>query len=104
MASPIDDEDETTIDKKIVPDFDDDTHDIGANDDEIKDDEADQGFDEELNREFEHGTIFLLEPEESPPFDDDEEKDSDIEESDISDIEGKSLITPPIVVPVSTLF
>jgi len=104
MASPIDDEDETAIDKKIVPDFDDDTYDIGANDDEIKDDEADQGFDEELNREFEQGTIVLLEPQESPPFGDDEEKDSGIEESDTSDKEGKSLITTPIIVPVSTLF
>jgi hypothetical protein len=94
----------TAIDKKIVPDFDDDTHDIGANDDEIKDDEADQRFDEELNREFEQGTIVLLELEESPPFDDDEEKDSGIGESDTTDIEGKPLITRPIIVPVSTLF
>jgi len=104
MASSIDDEDETAIDEKIAPDFDDDTHDIGANDDEIKDDEAYQGFDEELIREFEHGTIVLLEPEGSSPFDDDEEKYCGIGESDTSNIEGKSLITRPIVVLVSTLF
>jgi len=100
MASPIDDENDILI-EKIVPDFDDDTYDIGANDDAIKDDEADQGFDEELNKEFESGTPVVPETVEPIQFDDDEEKDSVIEESDTSDIEGKSSLSSPIIAPVS---
>jgi hypothetical protein len=97
------DTDEISIEETILSDFDEDEDDIGSNDDEIRDDEANPIFDKELNREIEHGNTVTCEPARCPQFGD-EEKDSGIGESDASDIEGKAPTPPPSLLKVSRLF